>query len=200
MAKNTKNMKKHLTILSLLIVALVFTSCKKESLQSYLVESQEKQGFITVDIPSSILQLKTDDVSDDVKTTLKSIRKINIVALPIKGNEEAYEVEKTKISKILKDAKNYKSLMRMSAKGMKVRLYYTGSEDAIDEVIAFGYGEAAGVGIARILGDNMNPAKIIEMMQNIKLDGDNVGLKQFSAIFSELKGKKTSSIKTDTIN
>ncbi len=180
-------MKKITTILSLLIVTLVFTSCKKESLQSYLVESQEKQGFITVDVPSSILQLKNDDVSDDVKETLKSIRKINIVALPIKGNEAAYDVEKEKIKKILKNSSTYKSLMRISSSGVKMSLYYTGSEDAIDEVIAFGYGKKAGVGIARILGDNMNPSKIIEMMKNIKVDGDHINLEKFSAIFKGLK-------------
>ena len=101
------------------------------------------------------------------KSTLKSIRKVNVVALPIKGNEDNYETEKNKLKNIFKDNKEYKSLMSMKAKGMKVNLYYTGDTDSIDEVIAFGYGEKAGVGVARLLGDNMNPAKIIEMMNNI---------------------------------
>ncbi len=177
-------MKKYKIILSLLVFALVVTSCKKESLQSYLVESQEKQGFITVDIPTSFLQLKSDDVSDDVKQTLKSIRKINLVGLPIKGNEAVYETEKATIKKILNNNKAYKSLMRFSNKDSKMKLYYTGDKDAIDEIIAFGYGNKMGVGIARILGDNMNPAKIIEMMKNVKFDGNNINLKQFSVLFN----------------
>lgn len=180
-------MKKTTKILSLLLLVLMITSCKNEkSLQGYLVESQEKNGFITVDIPTSFLQLKSDGVSEEVKATLKSIRKVNLVALPIKGNEAAYEVEKTTLKNIFTDNKDYKTLMSMKAKGMNVNLYYTGDTDSIDEVIAFGYGKEAGVGVARLLGDNMNPAKIIELMNNIKVDGDNVGLKQFSAIF---KGK-----------
>ncbi|ARV05612.1 hypothetical protein BTO04_02370 [Polaribacter sp. SA4-10] len=180
-------MKKTTKILSLLLLVLMITSCKNEkSLQGYLVESQEKNGFITVDIPTSFLQLKSDDVSEEVKATLKSIRKVNVVALPIKGNEAAYEVEKTTLKNIFTDNKEYKTLMSMKAKGMKVNFYYTGDTDSIDEVIAFGYGKEAGVGVARLLGDNMNPAKIIEMMNNIKVDGDNFDLKQFSAIF---KGK-----------
>ena len=180
-------MKKITKIFSLLLLVLMVVSCKNEkSLQGYLVESQEKAGFITVDIPTSFLQLKSQDVSEEVKATLKSIRKVNVVALPIKGNEEAYEVEKTTLKNLFKDNKEYKSLMSMKAKGMNVSLYYTGDTESIDEVIAFGYGKDAGVGVARLLGENMNPAKIIEMMNSVKIDGDNVNLKQFSAIF---KGK-----------
>lgn len=179
-------MKNITKVLSLLLLVLMITSCKNEkSLQGYLVESQEKTGFITVDIPTSFLQLKSEDVSEDVKATLKSIRKVNVVALPIKGNEAAYEVEKTTLKELFKDNKEYKSLMSMKAKGMHVNLYYTGDTDSIDEVIAFGYGKDAGVGVARLLGDHMNPAKIIEMMNSIKIDGDNVNLKQFSAIFGK---------------
>lgn len=175
-------MKKLSTVLSLVIVALLMTSCKNNSLQGYLVESQEKQGFITVDLPVSFLELKDQDVSDDVKATVKSIKKINVVALPYKNNEDAYEVEKEKLSKIL-SGDDYKSLMKMNAKGMKVSLYYTGNSDAIDEVIAFGYSKDAGVGIARLLGDDMNPAMIIEMMQNIKIDPSNVSLGSLNAVF-----------------
>jgi hypothetical protein len=179
-------MKNITKVLSLLLLVLMITSCKNEkSLQGYLVESQEKTGFITVDIPTSFLQLKSEDVSEDVKATLKSIRKVNVVALPIKGNEAAYEVEKATLKELFKDNKEYKSLMSMKAKGMHINLYYTGDTDSIDEVIAFGYGKDAGVGVARLLGDHMNPAKIIEMMNSIKIDGDNVNLKQFSAIFGK---------------
>jgi len=169
----------------LLFLLLLITSCKNEkSLQKYLVESQGKREFITVDIPTSFLQLKSDNVSEDVKNTLKSIRKVNVVALPINGNEVAYEVEKATLKELFTDNKEYKSLMSMKAQGMHVNLYYTGDTDSIDEVIAFGYGKKAGVGVARLIGANMNPAKIIEMMNSIKIDEDNVNLKQFSSIFN----------------
>ncbi|WP_299049168.1 DUF4252 domain-containing protein [uncultured Polaribacter sp.] len=179
-------MKNTIKIVALLLLTVTITSCKnKKSLQSYLVESQEKKGFISLDIPTSFLQLKSDDVSNEIKETLESIRKINVVALPIKGNEEAYLAEKSQLKTIFKDNKDYKSLMTMKAKGMNVNLYYTGDTEAIDEIIAFGYGKQAGVGVARLLGDNMNPAKIMEMMNNIKVDGDQLNLSQFSAIFKE---------------
>ncbi|MFK8060902.1 MAG: DUF4252 domain-containing protein [Polaribacter sp.] len=179
-------MKKYTKIFSLLLLVLMITSCKNEkSLQSYLVESQGKNGFRTLDVPVSFLKLKNEDVSDQVKETVKSIRKISVVALPIKGNEAAYETEKAKIKNIFKDNDDYKSLMTMKARGMNVSVYYLGDTESIDEVIAFGHSKKMGVGVARLLGDNMNPANIMEMMNNIKFDGDNMNLDQFSAIFKE---------------
>lgn len=180
-------MKKITTILASLIIALGFVSCNDETLQTYLVKSQEKSGFITFDVPASILQIKSDDVSEETKATLKTLKKINIVALPSNSSNSAeVEAEKVALDKILKGDK-YKSLMRFTEKNIKVNLYYTGNGDEIDEVIAYGYSANAGVGIARILGDNMNPSDIMKMMNEVKLDTDGVDLKQFSAIFSSAK-------------
>ena len=70
----------------------------------------------------------------------------------------------------------------MKAKGMNVKVYYTGDTDSLDEVIAFGYSKEAGVGVARLLGENMNPAKVIEMMNSVNMDANN--LESFSTIFA----------------
>ena len=160
-------------------------SCKNEkTLQEYLVESQEKTGFIAVDVPTSFLQLKSEDVSDDLKITLKSIRKISVVALPIKGNEEMYDEEKAKLKSIFKDNDEYKSLMTIRVKGVHSTIFYKGNTASIDEAIVFGYGKKVGVGVARLLGNKMNPAKIIEMMSSVKIDTENLNLEQFSTIFN----------------
>ena len=177
-------MKKITTVLAIFMLALFATSCNNEqTLQGYLVESQEKDGFMTVDIPINFIKPKSLDVSEDIQETIKSIRKVNLVGLPYQGNEEAYQVEKDKLNKILKESGKYKSLMRMNAQGYKVNIYYAGDSDAIDEVIAFGYAKEKGVGIARILGEDMNPGKIIDMMNNIKVDGDGLNLKRFNLEF-----------------
>jgi len=179
-------MKNSIKIITLLLLIFIVSSCKNEkSLQNYFIESQDKKGFINLDVPTSFLQLKSDNVADEVKETLESIRKINVVALPIKGNEEAYQAEKNTLKNLFKDSKEYKNLMTMKVKGMHVNLYYTGDTDAINEVIAFGYGKDAGVGVARLLGDDMNPAKIMKMMNSIKVDANNINLEQFSAIFKD---------------
>ncbi|WP_347174899.1 DUF4252 domain-containing protein [Polaribacter uvawellassae] len=174
-------MKKITTLLVAFILAFSFTSCNEESLQSYLVKSQDKSGFITFDVPASILQIKSDDVSEETKETLKSIKKVNVVAMPFKDNATEVEAERAQLDKILK-GKDYKSIMRFTEKNMKVSLYYTGEADAIDELIAFGYGAKQGVGVARILGDNMNPSNIMKMMSEVKFDGDGINLDQFKVL------------------
>tara|TARA_R110001592_G_scaffold363367_1_gene685282 strand:- start:10181 stop:10711 length:531 start_codon:yes stop_codon:yes gene_type:complete len=175
-------MKKITTLIVAFILAFSFTSCNDESLQSYLVKSQEKSGFITFDVPASILQVKSDNVSNETRETLKSIKKINVVAMLFKDNATKIGAEKAQLVKILK-GKEYKSIMRFTEKNMKVSLYYTGDADAIDEIIAFGYGAKQGVGVARILGDNMNPSKIMKMMNDVKLDSEGMNLDQFKVLF-----------------
>ena len=58
--------------------------------------------------------------------TLKSIRKVNVVALPYDGDNKAeYDAEKNKINSIFKNSDKYKSLMRMNSSGIKMNIYYT---------------------------------------------------------------------------
>ena len=178
---------KKLTILCSLVFLVVFASaCKNEkSLQSYLVEANDKAGFSSIDVPvSSVLSPKAD-VSDDVKETIKSIKKINVVFLKkTQENKTVYETEKATLKNIFKDNNDYKTLSSMKMKGMNVNLYYSGETDSIDEIVAFGYSQELGVGVARLLGENMNPAKIMEVVSDMNMDLDNLG--GLSAIF---KGK-----------
>ena len=180
-------MKKIATLFSLVLLVLFASSCKKEqSLQSYLVDASGKEGFYTGDLPvSSVLSAKAD-VSDEIKETIKSIKKINIVFLPkTADNSLAYEVEKEKLKAIFKGNEVYKSLMSMKVKGMNVNMYYSGDTENIDEVIAFGYGENTGVGVARLLGKKMNPLKIIETLSSTDFNEENPALKQFSKMFTK---------------
>ena len=183
----TKPMKKIAILFSFVLLVLFANSCKKEqSLQSYLVDASGKEGFYAGDLPvSSVLSAKAN-VSEDIIETIKSIKKINFVFLPkTANNTAAYEVEKEKLTNLFNDNKVYSSLMSMKAKGMHVRIYYSGNTAAVNEVIAFGYGDTAGVGVARLLGKNMNPAKIIKTLNNMDFDGDNAALKQFSKMFNK---------------
>lgn len=175
-------MKKLTTICSLIFLVLFASSCKNEkSLQSYLVDASGKEGFFTGDLPvSSVLSAKAD-VSEEVKETIKSIKKINAVFLKkTTENDVAFEAEKAKLKNIFtSDA--YKNLGMVKAKGMNVKVYHTGDTDAIDEVIVFGYSQENGVGVARLLGENMNPVQIMNMMNSVNMDESN--LNSLSSIF-----------------
>lgn len=176
-------MKKLTTLFSVVFLMLLASSCTNEkSLQSYLVESQEKEGFMYGDLPVGSLLTAEADVTAEVKETMKSIKKINVAFLKkTSENTKAFETEKATLKNIFTN-KDYKSLGAVKAKGMNVKVYYTGSTDSLDEVIAFGYSNELGVGVARLLGENMNPAKILEMLNSVKMEGDN--LKNFGTIFS----------------
>jgi hypothetical protein len=180
-------MKKTTTLFSLVLLMVFASSCKNEkSLQSYLVDSSGKEGFYTGDVPVSSLLSPKAAVSDDVKETIESIKKINIAFLiKTADNTAAYEIEKEKLKNIFKDNNTYKNLMSMKAKGMNVKVYYSGDTNAVDEVVAFGYGNEAGVGVARLLGENMNPAKIIETINNMDFEKSSIGITQFSKIFNQ---------------
>jgi hypothetical protein len=180
-------MKKLTTILSLFLFIAVASSCKNEkSLQQYLVSISEKEGFISGDLPVGSMLSAKADVSNEVKETMKSVKKINVAFLKkTADNDAAYETEKATLKSIFTGNKEYKTLMSMKAKGMNVKIYYSGNTASIDEVIAFGYGKEQGVGVARLLGENMNPAKIIEMMNSINIDKNSASLEQFSKMFSK---------------
>jgi hypothetical protein len=174
-------------VASILLLVLFTCSCKnKKSLQSYLVDTSGKEGFYTGDLPvSSILSAKTD-VSEDIKKTIKSVKKINIVFLAkTADNSLACKIEKEKLTAIFKGNEAYKSLMSMKVKGMNVNIYYSGDTENIAEVIAFGYSEDTGVGVARLLGEKMNPLKIIETLSRRDFKEENSALKQFSKIFTK---------------
>ena len=181
-------MKKTVTIISAVILSFLCFSCNNEqSLQSYLVESQEKPNFMSIDVPLSFIKLRTNEVSNEVsneiKEAYKSIQKVNLIGLPYLNNEAAYEVEKKTLSTILRNSKSFKNLMRIDVKGMNMSIYSNGDSDAIDEVIVFGYSEEIGVGVARILGKNMNPAKIMQMVEYLKIDPKHFNLQQFNLSF-----------------
>jgi len=171
-----------------LVVLFISTACDSNaSLQKYYVDSKENNEFISVDIPSSILQLKDTEVSEDIKNTLNTIKKVNFLALQLnETNQELYASEKLKVAKILKNPK-YKQLMRMNMGKGSVSVNYLGEEEAIDEVIIFGSDNEKGFAVVRVIGDNMNPSDIMKLANDIKLDGDSSQLKQLEGLLSGLK-------------
>ena len=170
-------MKKAVFILSVLAI---FVSCNQQkTIQTYIVEKQDKPGFMSVDLPMSLIQLNTDKVPLDVKDGYESIKKVNVLGLPYLNNKEAYEIEKKAISLILNNSTLYKKLMKMDMNGMSVSIYYNGDANDINEVIVFGYSKKIGVGVARVIGNHMNPTKITQMAEYLKIDPNQLNLQQF---------------------
>lgn len=160
---------KKLYIILAVLGSVIFTSCKKETLQTYLVDSKEKDNFITLDFSANTLLNLTGDATIEDKEAFKSVRKVNIAFLhKDKASEVEIETEKEKLKSILKNS-DYKKLMKFSHKSHSGTIYYLGeSTDLINEVVVFGYSDEFGVGVVRLLGKNMNPTAITNAIKNVK--------------------------------
>ena len=175
------------TVLILVLLSLGLVSCENEtSLQEFYVENQNDKQYLAFDIPASLLTGENSKLTPEQKATLETIRKVNLLGFPKKGeNTTAMEEEKEKLSRILKSDK-YNLLMKYGGGNRKAELYYMGEEDAIDELIVFGSDDEKGFGIARVTGDNMNPEDIIRLFKSFeKGDLEVDGLQNLNTMFKD---------------
>ena len=180
--------------LSFIAVSLLILACNNEkTLQQYYVENQEDSKFISLDIPTSLFA-KSDNLEPEQRKTLESVRKINVLAYPLNGENDSFDAEKAELEEILSNDE-YQLLMKFGSNDRKAALYFTGEEDAIDEIVAFGYDRERGMGVARILGKDMNPQKIMELIKS--LDGEDVNVEGLKG-FAEMMGGDYGKIKVTT--
>lgn len=166
----------------IIIIALVligFSSCKDgAAVEHYFVDNTEKDGFMALDIPASIIQVK-EGISKEAQTTLGTIKKLNVIGLK-KGAVDAatYKVERAKF-KALQHDKAYESLMSFQNGSTKFSVKIMGEVDAVNQILVFADDKDKGFGIARILGNKMNPAKIMQLKDafgNMDLDGNQLSV------------------------
>lgn len=168
-------------------IIMLFSCNNKKTLQGYLVESHDKKEFVNIDLPIGVFEFTEDILSEEDKDVYESVKKISLTALPIKkSNETSYEKEKTVLKSIFEDS-DYKKLISYKKSGNNINIYYSGEANRIGEIIAFGYGKDLGIGVARILGEEMNPSKIISLFQktNLDFDGDSAIFEKVKSIFTE---------------
>lgn len=161
-------MKSIIYITTLAITALLLSACGNDaSLQMYIVEKQNDYNFITLDIPSSLILTDGSELSEEQLKTVKSIKKVNMLALQLKeDNKPQYETEKERVAAILSQDK-YQTLMKYGSNEMGATLMFTGDVEAIDELIIFASDEEKGFGLFRVIGDNMNPSQVVKLMDNV---------------------------------
>lgn len=156
------------------VLSLLLFSCSNEpSLQKYFVENSESSDFIAIDLGSSIINTEKMTLSKEDETALKSFEKMNIIAFKKDSlNEEKYEVESKKVKDLLK-AEKYQELMKMGSGSASGAIYFVGEEEHIDEFVLFANGKENGFAVVRILGNDMNPSQILNLvglMQKANLD------------------------------
>lgn len=173
-------------VMSLLIVATL-TSCGYgvETLQGYYVVNQEAPNFVSVDIPVSFINLDDAQLTDVQREAYESIDKLNMLGYrKSDDNIEDYKAELVKIQTILKDER-YEELFRGgNTSDGKIIVKYIGTDTTIDELIIFGTMNDAGFGIIRILGNNMEPAKIMKLGDVVnQMSSDENSVEDFMQFF-----------------
>ncbi len=169
-----KHILKGISVISMVLLA----SCaSQQSLQEYYVDNQENPNFISLDIPASILKMEEVELTEVQREAVESLRKFNLLAFKkTSENEAEYKVEKAKVKEILK-GEDFVELMKINSQYGRGVIKYLGEDDAIDEVIIYGDSKEQGFAVVRVLGKDMNPAHIIQLMQAIqKSDYDGEGL------------------------
>lgn len=179
-----RSLIKNLILLMLLVVTL--QSCDQgPSLQRYYVENQERAQFLSIDVPVSMLNLDKMQLTADQADAYKSIQKLNMLAYKMKPDNVAdYEVELAKVNTILNDPK-YEELMRGgNPEDGKFTIKILGEENDVEEFILFGTIDTKGFAIVRILGDDMNPNKIMTLASALdKASIDDSQISQFTEFF-----------------
>ena len=157
-----------------LFTTVILTSCgNNASLQTYYVDNQESKSFISQDIPLSMIEIDKSNFTEAQEEAYSSVDKLNFLGFKADdSNTETYNAELKKVNTILSDPK-YNELMEFSDRGNKIYVKYIGTDDEADEVVVFGSAKDMGFGIVRILGNDMNPEKMVTLisaMQNANFE------------------------------
>jgi len=165
-----------LAFITAFFAVMLLASCNSEpSLQKYFVENSEKKDFLALDISSSILNTDKTKLTAEQKTAIQSFDKMNIIAFKINDkNKDSYDAESAKVSQILKN-ETYQELMKVGSGKDAASVSYVGDEDHIGEFVLFAKKKENGFAVVRILGNDMNPNNIMNMislLQSSNIDMD----------------------------
>ncbi len=177
-------MKKIKNFVAIVMVIALSGCSSTQSLQEYYIDNTENPNFLHLDVPTSILNLEKADLTETQRIALSSLKKLNILAFKkTVDNTADYKVEKQQVKAIL-SGDSYTELMKMNTDFGRATIKYLGEDDAIDEVIIYGDNDDKGFALIRVLGNDMNPAHFIQLLQAVqKSDYNGEGLGELSSFF-----------------
>lgn len=170
-----------------LLISVFITSCSSEqSLQKYYVEKQNNDNFIAVDLPASLINMN-ENISEESKETLKSLKKLNILAFKINDTNSADFVNEYETVKNILSNKDFNDLMRAKHENISFTIKYLGDEESIDEVVLLASEKTKGFLIARVLGDDMKLGEIMKLLNEVdNFDSNNDAFAQIGDLLKEI--------------
>lgn len=167
-----------------ILVSLILSSCdSKNSLQRYFVDHSENKSFVVFDVSPGIINVDKAKLTAEQKEALASFDKMNILAFKTDTTNGAeYDSESAKLTAMLKD-EQYQQLMKVGSGKDGATVSFVGSEDNIHEFVLFAKRKENGFVVVRILGDDMNPNNVLNMLSVLKsADIDSTQLAPLKAL------------------
>ena len=116
-------------------------------------------------------------LSLEQQQALQSFEKMNILAFKRNPNNTAeFETGRAKLNGILKNPK-YQQLMKFGSGKEGASVSFVGTDEHIEEFVLFANQKETGFAVVRVLGKDMNPTHIMNMMsimQQSKIDLDQL--------------------------
>ena len=146
-------------------IGIVLCCCSSApSLQTYFVDNQEKNGFISIDVPISVLGLDSVEMSSSENEALNSISKFNILSFSLDSiNHTKYIEELLKINQLFIDSSYEKIISLGNPEDGKVRVYTSDNNGYLKEIVIFVNSNKTGFAIIRVLGNEMDLEKIFKL-------------------------------------
>lgn len=165
---------------------MLLLGCNKNpSLEKYFVENSENPDFVNLDLSPSMLNTNKLKLTDEQTDALKGFDKMNILVFKkTDKNIQEFDVERKKMSQILKDEK-YQELMKFGMGKEGASISYVGEDDHISEFVISGNKVDIGFAVVRITGKDMNPNNIMKMVG--MLQNGNLDIKALQPIMEMLK-------------
>lgn len=180
-----KLMKSSIKIIAFtLLFSLALVSCKDEaSVQTFFIDHQDLPDYKQIDLSANLVDFSSVELSAEEEEAVKSLKKISFLGYKTDGNEEKYTKELEKAKRVFKNEK-YNELMDFSMDGMKIKVSSIGTDESVEEILVLMSSKETGFGIARILGDDMNPENLMKMINNMQnADVDDSQLKDIMNFF-----------------
>lgn len=155
---------------------LMLTACEqKPTLQKYFVEKSETPNFSTIDIGNSFIKTDKLQLNAEEQKALESVDKLNVLIFKAtKDNAKTFDNEKANIKSVLKED-HYDELMKMSLGEGGVSVNTKGEGEHIEEFVIFLHNKDTGMGVLRVLGDDMTPNNVMTIVGIIQKGGMNTG-------------------------
>ncbi len=161
--------KYFLSILASGLLVLLVSSCEpKMTLQRYFLTVQENPEFSLIEVPVSLLGPVSENLNAEQQQTLASVKKVSVLLYRNPEKVDFIANQQVIINEFLA-SDGFEPLFSAKMKReAQATVMIRGDVSQINEAVIFGYANDQGFILARILGNQMNPAAFMQLVETLK--------------------------------